>query len=144
MLELVINRGIPGSGKSTFALEWVRKSPNRIIVSRDAIRFGMYGVYHGHPIVPKHVSLIQNSAIDTALSNGISVIVDDCNIDRWRVNGFREIGKKYDAKITINLIDTPIAVALERNRMRKDNGGRFVPENVIIDMHNNLKKELNA
>jgi predicted kinase len=138
MLEMVINRGIPGSGKSTYARKWISEKPNRVIISRDAIRFGLYGVYYGKPIVPDHVTLIQDASIEAALSNEISVIVDDCNIDRWRVGHFIELGKKHGVTARVNLINTELEVALERNLKRE----RVVPVKVIEKMYKRLQESL--
>lgn len=135
MLELVINRGVPGSGKSTFARAWMNSRPERVMISRDEIRHGLYGTYHGGPINPKIVTAVQDSSIRTALSSGISVIVDDCNIDAWRVNHFASIGYEFDAQVIVNLIDVPLNVALKQNSQRD----RVVPENVIRDMHSKLQ-----
>lgn len=139
MVELVINRGVPGSGKSTGAIAWVNARPNRVRINRDDIRKQMYGVYHGKPIDPKIVTVVQNASIEAALSSGISVVVDDCNIDTWRVKGFAEIGNKHDADVRIEFYDVPLKLALERNAGRD----RVVPEEVIRKMHSQLQGQKN-
>ena len=35
--------GLPGSGKSTFARQWVEYDPNCIIISTDTIRAELFG-----------------------------------------------------------------------------------------------------
>ncbi|QOI67519.1 polynucleotide kinase [Streptomyces phage Beuffert] len=139
MLELVINRGIPGSGKSTYAEAWVSSANGRVRSNRDDIRLSGYGVEFGPPIDEKVVTEIQHAGIRAALSAGVSVIVDDCNIEQKYINVLARIGYDYGAEVSINLVDVPVAVALERNRIRKDHGGRFVPENVIVSMHSRLQ-----
>ena len=45
---MMIVRGLPGSGKSTFAKRWVAQDPeNRVRVSRDDLRYQLYGKYYG-------------------------------------------------------------------------------------------------
>ncbi|QNN99224.1 polynucleotide kinase [Streptomyces phage Faust] len=147
MLELVINRGIPGSGKSTYAHKWVLEGNprnRRARVNRDDIRKQLYGVDFGVPVEETVVTAVEDAAIRAMLERGVSVIVDDCNISERYINRFKKIAKEFDAEVIVNLIDVPVAVALERNRMRKDQGGRFVPENVIVDMHNRLQEALGA
>lgn len=139
MLELVINRGVPGSGKSTYARAWVNSAAKRVRSNRDDIRFAGYGTYFGPPVDEDIVTKIQHAGIRAALSAGVSVIVDDCNIDPKYIKALALIGYEFDAKVSINLIDVSLAVALERNRIRKDQGGRFVPENVIASMHSRLQ-----
>lgn len=139
MLELVINRGVPGSGKSTYAKAWVNLKAGRIRSNRDDIRFQTYGTYFGPPVDENIVTVIQHSGIEAALKAGISVIVDDCNIEPKYIRILSAIANKYDAKVRIQEHDVPVAVALERNRMRKDEGGRFVPEDVILKMDKRMK-----
>jgi predicted kinase len=135
MLELVINRGVPGSGKSTFAYSWVNALPNRVRSNRDDIRFQGYGVFFGPPIDEDTVTKIQHAGIRAALSAGVSVIVDDCNIERKYINALALIGYEYGAHVSINLLDVPVEVALERNSKRE----RVVPDKVIRAMHSRLQ-----
>jgi len=138
-MELVITRGVPGCGKSTYANAWVISAPNRIRVNRDDIRFQTYGVYFGKPIDENIVTVIEDSMIVAALKSGISVIVDDCNIEQKYINRFAHMAFRYGATFRVQEFNTPVGQALENNRTRRDNGGRFVPENVILNMHNRLK-----
>ena len=135
MLELVINRGVPGSGKSTFANAWVNARPNRVRSNRDDIRFQGYGVFFGPPIDENVVTRIQHAGIEAALSAGVSVIVDDCNIEAKFVKPIVAIAHKYGAEISVKQHDVPVNVALERN----SNRDRKVPDEVIRKMHSRLK-----
>lgn len=139
MIELVINRGIPGSGKSTYAEAWVKSKHNRVRVNRDDIRMQGYFTEFGPPVDENVVTAIEDAAIESALTRGISVIVDDCNIEQKYVNRFAAIAYKHGAVVSVYQHDVPLSVALERNRTRKDQGGRFVPEDVIVKMHKRLK-----
>ncbi len=134
MVELVINRGIPGSGKSTFARLWVSVRAKRVRVNRDDIRMQAYGVEFGLPIDENVVTEIQDSMIRAALKSGNSVIVDDCNIEQKYINRFAKIGHEFGADVRINQIDTPLATCIERNANRE----RFVPEDVIRKMHKRM------
>jgi len=141
MLELVINRGVPGSGKSTYARWWVSqgtKENPRARVNRDDIRQQLYGVDFGHPIDETVVTAVEHAMIRAVLERGVSVIVDDCNISQKYITTFTKIGREFDADINVNTVDVSLGTALERNRKRHDEGGRFVPEDVIINMYNNM------
>lgn len=140
MLELVINRGVPGSGKSTYAYAWVNAAPKRVRSNRDDIRFQHYGTYFGDPIDENVVTQIQHAGIRAALSAGVSVIVDDCNIQQKYINALAHIGYEYGAKVSINLVDVPLKVALEQNSKRD----RVVPDNVIRAMYDRLQGTKNA
>jgi predicted kinase len=132
MLELIICRGIPASGKTTFAKEWI-KEPGRIRVSRDDIRMQCFGVEFGCD--ENLVTKIEHGIISSALQNGTSVIVDDTNIRHKYVKAFADIGYRYGADVQIKHFDIDLDVAIERNNNRE----RKVPQSVIKDMYNRLK-----
>lgn len=141
MLELVINRGIPGSGKSTYARKWVLTPETlRARVNRDDIRKQLYGVDFGHPIDENVVTAIEHAMIRTLLSRGVSVIVDDCNIAEKYITTFKKIAKEFNAEVRVNLIDVDLDVAIQRNQGRE----RFVPVHVIEQMYKRLKESLSA
>lgn len=141
MLEMVINRGIPRSGKSTFAKKWVLQAPNRARVNRDDIRMQLYGQEFGGIIDEGVVTKVQHSMIRILLGSGVSVIVDDCNITQKYVTTFTNIAKEFGAAVSLNVVDTPLDVALTRNSECKKNGERWVPEHVIIDMYKRMHQE---
>ncbi len=141
MLELVINRGIPGSGKSTFAHKWVLEGTprnRRARVNRDDIRKQLYGVYFGVPIEETVVTAVEDQMIKTLLSQGVSVIVDDCNISQRYITRFTRMGEQLGAKVSVNLINVDLQTAIERNQGRE----RFVPVHVIEDMYKRLQESL--
>lgn len=80
--QLVLTRGYPGSGKSTFACEWVAEDPNdRVRLNRDDIRRMMFGKGHGLTYMQeKMVSRTQKSAARAHLRDGRSIIIDDTNL----------------------------------------------------------------
>lgn len=82
-MELILTRGIPASGKTTWAREWV-KGGKRLLVSRDDLR-NMFGEYW----VPARESLITNIEeyiVATALESGYDVVVHDCNIRQFEID----------------------------------------------------------
>lgn len=141
MLELVINRGIPGSGKSTYARKWVFDGTprnRRARVNRDDIRKQLYGVDFGVPVEETVVTAVEDAMIRSLLSKGVSVIVDDCNISQRYINRFKKMGEEFGAEVSVNLINVELQVAIERNQGRE----RFVPVHVIEDMHKRLQESL--
>lgn len=141
MLELVINRGIPGSGKSTYARKWVFEGTplnRRARVNRDDIRKQLYGVDFGVPVEETAVTAVENAMIRSLLERGISVIVDDCNINQRYITAFTKIANEFDAEVRVNLIDVELEVAIQRNQGRE----RFVPVHVIKDMYKRLQESL--
>lgn len=129
MAELLLLRGIPASGKSTFARAWANAGPNRVLVSRDAIRFAMFGRYDNCD--EKLVTAVEDRMVMEALNARKSVCVDDCNIDQKYVTRLAQIGHKHNAHVTLHQFPIDLATAKRRNANRD----RVVPENVLESMY---------
>ena len=140
-VELKILRGIPASGKSTYAHEWLAVSPEtRAVVARDDIREQLFGFeYHTNPNkeAEEQVTEVEHGLLRKYLTEGRDVISDGTNL----VIGFLEnkiaLGKEHGA--TITYLDFPISLqeAKQRNRNRK----RQVPEFMLDRMFNRLGPE---
>lgn len=145
--KLVITHGLPGSGKSTIAKN-IRSQmePGRcIIVERDEIREALFGKdYHlGNPDKKSEaqVTAIQNQLTEESLKKGMTVINSDTNLNARYLGKHSEMAKKHGAEIEQIYVDVPVEVAKERNRKRAEQGGRFVPEEVIDSMVKNAYGE---
>lgn len=125
--QLIICRGIPGSGKSTWAYSWVKESPTtRIRLNNDDIR-RMFGPYW----VPEREKLIHDTKYHTALSAmtlGYDIVVDNMNLNPkeikfWKdvVEGFNVIqdGFKYTIKFK-DFFDVSLEECLDRDKRREN------------------------
>lgn len=135
--ELVITRGAPGSGKSTYAIEWVSKSPLRGRVNRDNLRLAMFG--KPAPLPPayeKAITAAQQSAVSAMLRAGKSVIVDDCHTNSRYVTQWKTIADKHNVGFRINdsFAYVPVDTCINRDAKRE----LVVGEEVIRDMHKRL------
>lgn len=129
MNKLVLTRGIPGSGKSTWAKAWVDLAPkDRIRVNRDDIR-SMLGPYW-IPTREDLVTRIENMMVQSAIGQGYSVVVDATNFsktDRF-VN---MLPSSYQVEIK-DFTDVPLELCLERDKTRENPVG----EDVIRGFYN--------
>lgn len=136
MKRFIIVRGIPASGKSTWAKQWVSKdSSHRVRVNQDDIR-SMLGTYW----VPSRESLvkaIQNDIITEALTQGYDIVVDNTNMNKTTLEHYTQLCKKYEEYIIVykDFFDTPLSVCIERDKNR-DNP---ITEIVIRDFYNRYK-----
>ncbi len=134
-LELIATRGVPGSGKSTWAKAWVAGAPRRARVNRDDIRYQLFGSYFGPEVDEGAVSQVQQAMILSLLGAQFSVIVDNTHINVNRdLRPLANLAKKYEARFSVVQIDVPLEVALERNAARD----RVVPEDVIRNMYERM------
>src|SRR5690606_5236233 len=82
---LYILRGLPASGKSTWAKNKAKEEPNTIIVNRDSIRTMLKGEYKLFPFGSKMeelVSDIEMTSMQSGLIMGYNVIIDSTGF-RW-------------------------------------------------------------
>lgn len=85
MGKLYVLIGLPGSGKSTWARDFVKRNDNAVIVNRDSYRSMIKG---GNYIFDKKFEgVIKTSCYDLAnmfLVAGFDVIVDETNLTRHK------------------------------------------------------------
>ena len=136
MSKLIICRGIPASGKSTWAKQWVLEDPeHRVRINQDDIRL-MLGKYW----VPSREKLVQEIQFDViveALSRGFDVVIDNTNLNKKVLDGFDSLIKTFkDYEIEYkDFFDTPLSVCIERDKNRE----LQVTEKVIRGFYNNYK-----
>lgn len=141
-LKLVILRGLPASGKSFWADEYITEHPNFVKVEKDQIRKdgrifkdGVYVHKRGDEgIVLKE----RDRLIRQAFSEGKSVISSDTNLVQKHITQLTNIAKQNRATVEIrSFLDVPIKELLERDAKRENSVG----EQVIRRMfHESVKK----
>jgi predicted kinase len=132
MKKVKLTRGIPGSGKSTWAKEQLHKYPGRYKrINRDALRL-MFDDEQFNPKREKFITIMEKQLILSALEEGFHVIVDDCNLNPKYVNQFKELVK---GKATVEIIDfthIPLETCIKQDLKRLASVGK----DVITDMYN--------
>lgn len=135
MKKLIILRGLPGSGKST----WIRENNYEIYtLSMDTIRL-MFA--EPNPTISQQynqrVFEIFSELLETRLKTGSFTIIDNVN-QTWKyIKPYIEIGEKYGYDIEIKQFDVPLEVCLERNKNRETY--KQVPEEVVRRMDEQMK-----
>ncbi len=137
MTKLTILRGISGSGKSTFTTTSLAK-----VVSRDAIRIGIFGVEFD-PSIENDVTLVEHAMIAAYLKAGYDVISDNTNIEWKFVKAIAKIGYRYGAEVELKVFDVPLKDAKRNNDHRAMLGGRHVPHEVIERQHSRFQSTKN-
>lgn len=134
MSTLVICRGIPASGKTTWAIAWVAALVGaRCRVNRDDLRQQLFGLDGGMLTHSQEnlVTKVQHHNILCLLKAGYDVVCDDTNLRARTVRELCAVAKKAGADVTFQDFDTPPALCVERDRQRFNAGGRCVGETVI-------------
>ena len=136
MSKLIITRGLPASGKSTWAKQWVLEDPeHRVRINQDDIRL-MLGKYWV-PSREKLVQEIQFNAIIEALNREFDVVIDNTNLNNKVLDQFNRLIKTFeDYEIEYkDFFDTPLSVCIERDKNRDVQ----VSEKIIRNFYNNYK-----
>ena len=138
-----LTRGVPASGKSTYAKQWVIAAPNRVRVNRDDIRQELHEqkrdyktgtFYEQNSKDEERTTVVAHRRIRDALGARKSVLVDDTNLNLRFYKQYHQIAAEYGLKL--GHVDFPITLeeAIRRNAAR----ARVVPEDVIRRMYSNL------
>lgn len=127
MKKLIICRGIPASGKSTWAKKLLKENPNKWKrVNRDSIRY-MTEYKYWNPDNEPLVSDIMNAAIKSALNRGFNVIVDNTNLSAKYIKNLRKIAENIgDIIVEEKYFDISLPEALRRDKDRERKVGKDV------------------
>lgn len=131
MLTIFITKGLPASGKSTWAKKKCMEYPNTVIVNRDKIREMLKGEYKNFPFgsnMEKLVTQLERGSIAASLNEGYNVIIDATNFRlplEWIVN----ISKTYDCKVEeIDFTHVDLKTCIQRDQQRENPVGKLVIE----------------
>lgn len=132
--HLMIVRGLPGSGKSTFAHKWVSQDPeHRVRVGRDDLRHQFYGKYHGlTPAQEGVITRMEHALIKAALASRQSVLVDNQNLRTSYVLAYLKIAYEQAVPVLHKDFNVDIDVLLAQNKQRDKD--RIVPEDAILKL----------
>ena len=125
-------RGLPASGKSTWAKKKCEEDSNIVRVNKDDIRAMMGGKYTSGK---EKVTLgIRDSIIKEALGSGKSVIIDDTNYNPIHLERVKDVVREASGlqeHIEIVEFDTPVDECIKRDAKRDNPVGKAV----IMDMY---------
>ena len=131
-MSVVLLRGVPGSGKSTAALQLMNDFPGQFVrVNRDDIRMMMYGEYHfsgdDANTKEKAVTQVEHSLIKSAIKAGKRPLVDATNLNRQSVKGILRIAGAHG--MDVDHIDFEVS---QEEAIKRDAGRtKKVGEDVI-------------
>lgn len=136
--KLRLTRGLPGSGKSTWARKFVKANPGTVRLNRDDFRLMLFGL----PVLSGEqediVTVAQHGAVTSALKAGHDVIVDDTNFYNPGVKKLMNIAAKANATVIFHdFTDVPIEECIRRDADRD----AMVGEGVIRKMYNRYMKD---
>lgn len=131
MLTVTILKGLPGSGKSTWAREQVRKNPNGVKrINKDDLRAMLDdSQYTGKS--EKFIISVRDVLIQHTLAEGKHVIVDDTNLNPIHEEQISILAARYGARVEVKEFDIPVEECIKNDLKRLNSVGK----DVIMDMY---------
>lgn len=125
-MKVLFLKGLPASGKSTFAKELVAKEPDRWVrVNKDGLRQLLHDGKWSKGR-EKLVQQMERSMAEEALRSGLSVVVDDTNLAAKHEATFRQIAERHGAEFEVRFFDLPVETCIERDLKRSSPVGKDV------------------
>jgi predicted kinase len=120
MSTLTITRGLPGSGKTTYAKRWVTEAPRRNRVNRDDLRRMLAGPDYAYDQATENViTAAQESTVRKLLEAGRDVIVDDMNLRQQYARRWLAIAESVGADFeVVDLTNVPTEECISRDILR--------------------------
>lgn len=140
MTKLLITRGLPGCGKTTWARQWVAEDPRRRCrVNRDDLGVQLHGrrFYEDRELMThteKAITVAAQAQIGQLLRRGWDVVCDDTNLRRRVARELRSVALLNGAQFeVVDMLDVPLERVMRQNEGRFGTPG-YVPVEVITDM----------
>lgn len=130
MATLVITRGLPGCGKTTYARAWVTEDrEHRARVNRDDIRAMLDHGEFVKGVTEPRVLAARDALILALLGKGLDVICDDTNLPQRTARDLARLAKRARAGFeVVDLTGVPWEECIQRDAARTDKhpvGGPF-------------------
>lgn len=145
MNKIIILVGISGSGKSTFAKNYVETHRDTVIISRDSIRMSLfgfndstYGDYYNGDITAREKTVTEffNSQVWNALEKGYDVICDNTHLNMSYINVY----KMFSVPLEVRVFDTNIDLCVQRDFERE----KSVGIDVVMKQYKQFEKLLKS
>lgn len=141
--KVIICRGIPGSGKSQFAKDWVSKDPERRVRLNSNNLRDMVGNNCSEHFI---LNLLKDCIFES-LQYGYDIIIDNINLNPKEVEFIKDIVNswnkrkvisdylRYNYKIEFKDFFIPLPICIERDSKRRNPVGK----ETIIKIYNKYK-----
>lgn len=131
MSNIIFTRGLPASGKSTWAKAWVAADPeNRVRINKDTIRHELFGDATRHDKTASGlVAAEENNQIQKAVKAGKDIILDNTYVITPQVT--KKLKFLRNLKGVQNITHRDFPITLEEAKRRNSQRERQVPEEIM-------------
>ncbi|HEY8533555.1 MAG TPA: AAA family ATPase [Micromonospora sp.] len=131
MPRLILTRGLPASGKTTFAR---RLQPTVVRVNRDDLRRMMHGTRLLTQWAEAQVTVAQRAQVEALLRAKVDVCVDDTNLRSRTVKEWAALAARLGAQFEVHdFTDVPLEECIRRDAARPES--ERVGEDAIRRLH---------
>lgn len=133
MQKIIMLKGLPASGKTTWAKEKINENSNYIRINKDDIRESITGKWTSKK--EKIVISIRNSLIKAGISLGKNVIIDDTNLNPKHEQSLKTLAQELGVEFEINdsFLKVPVEECVERDIKRDKSVGYKVIYKMYYD-----------
>lgn len=129
-------KGLPASGKSTWAKNKVLENPQTKRVNKDDLR-AMLDNSKWTKANEKFVLKVRDYIIEQSLESGYHIIVDDTNLHHKHEIKMKEIAKQHKAQVQVIDFDTPLDECIKRDKERDNSVGEYTIKSMYDRFVNN-------
>lgn len=125
MSKLIICRGIPASGKTFWAKQWVLEDPeHRVRFNNDDIRnmLGKYWVPSREPMV----AAMKYGFVEKAMLLRLDIVVDNMNLNNKEIEYWRHWANLHNYDLEFKDFFTPLQECIDRDSKRPNPIGEEV------------------
>lgn len=143
---VILPRGIPGSGKSTWTKEQLDKYPNgtAVRINNDDLSAMLWNQHWANfffsPETRKVLEELRSAMLRTFLQQDFitHIFVDNTNLNPHVIHILEKVAAEFDAEFIVDdtLLSVPVEVCIERDSKRPQPVG----EKVIREMHEKALK----
>jgi predicted kinase len=127
-LKIILTKGLPASGKTTWAKEYIQKNHDTANLCKDDLRQQLAATQKRE----KRIIGVRDRLTEHYLSSGISVIWSDTNLNPIHIKRAGEFSEQYQAELVIkDFTDVSLEECLRRDLVRPNSVGR----DVILKMY---------
>lgn len=136
-MKAIFTKGLPASGKSTWAKKFCTKNTDYVRINRDELRH-MRGKYW-LPVQEEMITQWEYLSAVATLEHGYNVVIDATNLNPTHLAAFQKHLLDWFEDLTIEekVFDTPIQECVLRDSRRSEPVGA----DVILRMYNNYLAE---
>jgi predicted kinase len=134
MTKLIVLRGLPGSGKTTWAKDYLLSYPEAVRVNRDDLRAMFHGRRPWNRDDEHVTTMARDQLITSNLLLGRDVISDDPNLNQYHIDHFQTLAGACNTEIEVIPFTPTVEECIRRDRQRAISVGEEVIRNMAATM----------